>query len=103
MDMQDKTPINISKSNEIHIKVNEHELTNEKVVKEKQGKPVQKEIAINEINKYSFQDISMNCNINNMNNQESSNKEKEPSLQKVVRVNLNDLYNNPSTVMCDQR
>jgi len=125
MDMQDNTPINISKSNEIQININEHELkdvsihnnvlfpknaniskdidlTNEKVVKEKQGKPVQKEISINEVNKYSFQDISMNCNINNLNNQESSIKEKEPSLQKVVRVNLNDLYNNPP-VMSDKR
>lgn len=125
MEKQNNTAINISNNNELHIDVNENELKdvsihnstlfpkksnfqkdlnlpNEKVVKEKQGKPIQKDISINEENKYSFQDVSLNNNINNTKIQENLNKEKEPSLQKVIRVNLKDLYNNPP-VMSEKR
>jgi len=63
------------------------------LVKEKQGKILPKELTYS--NNYSFQQ-----DINN--NQDDTIVEKEESLQKVIRVNLNDLYKNPP-IMNDQR
>jgi len=64
----------------------------EKHVKERQSKLMQNEMSFNSL---SFPDLSKNI----VNNQDNLNKEKEtePSLQKVVRVNINELYKNTPT------
>jgi len=124
MEKQDSTPLNVSENNELLIEVTENDLkdisvqnnslypknpsipkdsdySNEKLVKEKQGKVVPNVISVNEVNN----------SINNGNisyQQESGNGdthdsplEKEESLQKVIRVKLEDLYKNP--INNDQR
>jgi len=86
---------NIGKDNSMYPNIGkDNEMLGGKLVKEKQGKILPKELTYNS-NNYSFQQ-----DINN--NQDDTIVEKEESLQKVIRVNLNDLYKNPP-IMNDQR
>jgi len=70
----------------------DNEIISTKLLKEKQGKILQKDLSFNTNQHFSFQ----------QDGNDDTMVEKEESLQKVVRVNLNDLYNNPP-IMNDQR
>jgi len=70
----------------------DNEIISTKLLKEKQGKILQKDLSYNTNQHFSFQ----------QDGNDDTMVEKEESLQKVVRVNLNDLYNNPP-IMNDQR
>jgi len=80
---------NIGKDNSMYPN---NDMLGGKLVKEKQGKILPKELTYS--NNYSMQQ--------DINNHDDTIVEKEESLQKVIRVNLNDLYKNPP-VMNDQR
>jgi len=70
----------------------DNEIISTKLLKEKQGKILQKDLSFNTNQHFSFQ----------QDGNDDTMVEKEESLQKVIRVNLNDLYNNPP-IMNDQR
>ncbi|ORX87027.1 hypothetical protein BCR32DRAFT_264507 [Anaeromyces robustus] len=106
MDVQKNIPVNVTSDNETNntnkdISIynpknptmpKDTDLSAEKHVKEKQSKSMQNEKSFNSL---TLPDLSKNI----VNSQDNSNKEKEtePSLQKVVRVNISELYKSTPT------
>jgi len=115
-------PINIQNDNEVHIELmasdnelnnlsmqnlqslsfqnnslypnigKDNEILSTKLLKEKPGKILPKDLSFNTNQHFSFQQDGA----------DDTMVEKEESLQKVIRVNLNDLYKSPP-IMNDQR